>query len=117
MGQTLLAIVCDVGCILSIENKESYIEAIYPPYNSSRRYATAGVYFTNTGIHTEYHIWVNSTYSQQLYGLEILEKNPLFLTIQNNIESAINSKIDPNIKSIAISIRNNPFLKTVEYTE
>ena len=103
--------------ILSIESKESYIEAIYPPYNSSRPYATAGVYFTSVGANTEYHIWVNSTYSQQIYGPEILGKNPLFLTIQTSIEYAINSKINPIIKPITISIRNNPYVKIAEHTE
>ena len=103
--------------ILSIESKESYIEAIYPPYNSSRPYATAGVYFTDTGITTTYHVWVNYTYSNQIYGEEIRGKNPLFLTIQNNIEYAINNHIDPKILPIRMSIRNNPIMISPVYTE
>lgn len=100
-----------------IENESDYAQAIYPPYNSQRRFATAGVYFDLSSTAIYYHIWSNATYSQQVYGTASINRNPHFMAIQNAIEHAINAQSTPDLKPVSISIRNNPWVNVLALGE
>ena len=79
--------------------------------NSNLRYATAGVFFTKTSPITEYHIWVNSTYANHVHGYgKYNTKNPLAMSIQNNVESAINNYANPAMERTIIGFRYNPYV-------
>ena len=48
-----------------LDSKEKYYEHVYPPYNSTVRYAVSGIYFNFNHSTPSYHIWCNSTYFNQ----------------------------------------------------
>ena len=101
----------------TIEDENDYMQAIYPLYNSQRRFATAGVFFNLYPREIEYHIWSNATYSQQVYGTASINRNPHFMTIQNAIEHAIYAQSTPDLKPVSISIRNNPWVNVLALGE
>ena len=90
---------------------DEYLHAIYPRKGSGLRYATAGVYFEEKPATIDYHVWTNQTYTSHVLGYGKYEtRNGLLMTIQNEVESAINAVSNPSMKKTIISFRNNPYI-------
>ena len=77
------------------------------------RYATAGVYFEEKPAIIDYHVWANDTYTSHVLGYGRYEtSNGLLMTIQNEVESAINAVSNPSMEKSVISFRNNPYVSS-----